>query len=295
MKPPVFAYHDPSSVEEAVELLARHGPGAKVLAGGQSLLPLLNLRLARPEVLVDINRIDSLDYVAEESGWLRVGARVRQRRVERDPAVRGAVPLLAEAVRYVGHVQIRNRGTVCGSLAHADPAAELPAVAVAVGARMVARSRAGVREIPAEGFFTGPLSTALRPDELLVEVRFPCSPPGWGWAFVEVSNRHGDYALCAVAAGVCVAEGRVQDARLVYAGTGPVPVRLPQAEEALRQVWPLEHALQAASSTARELLQPEGDIHASAAFRRHLAGVLTARAVRLAYRRAVDRVGGARA
>ncbi|MDR7615644.1 MAG: xanthine dehydrogenase family protein subunit M [Armatimonadota bacterium] len=295
MKPPVFDYQDPASVEEALELLARHGAAAKVLAGGQSLMPLLNLRLARPEVVVDINRIDALDYLTEESGWLRVGARVRQRRLEREAEVRRMVPLLTEAVRFVGHPQIRNRGTVCGSLAHADPAAELPAVAVAVGARLVARSRSGVREIPAEEFFTGPLTTALRPDELLAEARFPCTGPDWGWAFLEVSNRHGDYALCAVAAGVRAGDGRIQDARLAYAGAGPVPVRLREAEAALVEHSDLEEGIRAASAEARRVLQPDGDLHASSEFRRHLAAVLTARTVRLAWTRARTCSGGAHA
>lgn len=292
MKPPVFEYHDPASEEEAVELLARYGGEAKVLAGGQSLVPLLNLRLARPRALVDINRIDALDYIREESGWLRVGARVRQRRVERDGTVGRAVPLLAEAVRYVGHPQIRNRGTVCGSLAHADPAAELPAVAVAVGARMVARGPSGLRELAAEEFFAGPLLTALRPDELLVEARFPCTGPGWGWAFTEVSHRHGDYALCAVAAGVRVEAGRVQDARVVCAGVGPVPVRVRAAEAALVGQGSVEEAVRAAAAEARQNVQPEGDVHASAEFRRHLAGVLTARALRTAWSRASGQTGG---
>ncbi len=290
MKPPVFDYHDPASVEEAVELLARYGPGAKVLAGGQSLLPLLNLRLARPECLVDINRIRALDSLTEEGGWLRVGAGVRQRAVERAEAVARQVPLLAEAVRFVGHPQIRNRGTVCGSLAHADPAAELPAVAVALGAQLVAHSKDGVREIPAEEFFVDPLTTRLKPHELLVEARFPCTAPGWGWAFEEVSNRHGDYALCAVAAGVRVESGRVVDARLAYAGVGPVPTRLPQAEQAAVESSPWEEAVRAAAEEAQRHLHPDGDIHASPEFRRHLAAVLTRRALVAAYRRA--RSGG---
>lgn len=295
MKPPVFEYHDPGSVDEAVELLGRYGGEAKVLAGGQSLLPLLNLRLARPRALVDINRIDALDYVRQESGWLRVGARVRQRTVERDGAVERAVPLLAEAVRYVGHPQIRSRGTVCGSLAHADPAAELPAVAVALGARMVACSPAGLRELPAEEFFTGPLLTALGPDELLVEVQFPCTAPGWGWAFVEVSHRHGDYALCAVAAGVRLDGSQVREARVVCAGVGPVPTRVREAETALVGQASEDEAARAAAEEARRHVQPEADIHASADFRRHLAGVLTHRAVRLAWSRAAATAGGVHA
>ncbi len=292
MKPPVFQYHDPTSVEEAVELLAGYGPAGKVLAGGQSLVPLLNLRLARPDALVDINRVDELDYLVEEAGWLRVGARVRQRQVERAPQVSRAVPLLAEAVRFVGHPQIRNRGTVCGSLAHADPAAELPAVAVAVGAHLVARRRGAVREIPADRFFLDPLTTALQPDELLVEARFPCTAPGWGWAFVEVANRHGDYALCGVAAGVRVEAGRVVDARLAYAGVGPVPVRVREAEAALVEIPDFPQALRAASQEAASRVRPDGDLHASAPFRRHLAAVLTARAAQLAHHRAREVAGG---
>ncbi len=280
MKPPIFEYRDPTSLEEAVDCLAEWGEGAKVLAGGQSLIPMLNLRLARPDCLVDINRLDELDYLHEESGWLRVGARVRQRRVELSQEVTRRVPLLAEAVRFVGHPQIRNRGTVCGSLAHADPAAELPGVAVALGARLLAQSRGGIRQIPAEEFFTGQLTTALRPDELLVEVQFPVFPPGWGWAFVEVTNRHGDYALCGVAAGVRVEEGRVREARIAYVGAGPTPARLREVEAAALEDF------RAAGEEARARLRPDGDLHASAEFRRHLAGVLTRRALRLAVARA---------
>lgn len=295
MKPPIFDYYDPTSVEEAVDLLARHGPGAKVLAGGQSLLPLLHLRFARPDCLVDINRIGTLDFLTQEGGWLRVGAGVRQRTVERAELVARQVPLLAEALHFVGHPQIRNRGTVCGSLAHADPAAELPAVAVALGAQLVARSKDAVREIPAGEFFVGPLITRLRPDELLVEVRFPCTAAGWGWAFLEVANRYGDYALCAVAAGVKVESGRVVGARLAYAGVGPVPVRLPEAEQAALQASSWDEAVRAAGEEARRYLQPDGDIHASAEFRRHLAAVLTRRALAAAYRRAISSVGGVHA
>lgn len=280
MKPPVFEYCDPTTVEEAVDCLAERGEAAKVLAGGQSLLPLLNLRLARPDCLVDINRLDELDYLHEEAGWLRVGARVRQRRVEESEEVARRVPLLAEAVRYVGHPQIRNRGTVCGSLAHADPAAELPGVAVALGARLLVRSRLGTREIPAEQFFTGQLTTALRPDELLVEAQFPVFPAGWGWAFVEVTNRHGDYALCGVAAGVYVEDRRVRDVRLAYVGAGPTPVRLREVELAAVEDF------RVAGEEARARLSPDGDLHASAEFRRHLAAVLTGRALRRAFERA---------
>lgn len=295
MKPPVFDYYDPASVEEALDLLARYAPGAKVLAGGQSLLPLLNLRLARPECLIDINRIRTLDFLVQEGGWLRVGAGVRQRTVERADLVARQVPLLAEAIRFVGHPQIRNRGTVCGSLAHADPAGELPAVAVALGAWLVARSKDSVREIPAEEFFVNPLITRLRPDELLVEVRFPCTAPGWGWAFLEVSNRHGDYALCAVAAGVEVESGHVVSARLAYAGVGPVPVRLPEAEQAAVQSSSWGEAVRAAGEEARSRLRPDVDIHASAEFRCQLAAVLTRRALTAAYQRAMGSAGGVHA
>jgi CO/xanthine dehydrogenase FAD-binding subunit len=283
VKPPVFQYHDPRTLPEALELLRSYGGEAKVLAGGQSLVPLLNLRLVRPKALVDINRIGELDYIEEEDGWVRIGAVVRQRAAERSSLVRERVPLLSQALRWVGHPAIRNRGTVCGSLAHADPAAELGAVAAALDARFVIQNLDRQRVVGPEAFFVTYLTTSLEPDEILVEVRFPTSSPGWGWVFEEVSVRHGDYALAAVAAGIRLEEGRVVDARLAYAGVGPIPVRLREAEAALLAASTFEGGVEAAAQEAMGRLQPDGDLHASSEFRRHLAAALTRRALRRAY------------
>jgi xanthine dehydrogenase iron-sulfur cluster and FAD-binding subunit A len=288
MKPTRFHYYDPRTLYEALALLREHGDDGKILAGGQSLLPLLSMRLAHPRVLIDISHIAELDYIRATDGEVCIGAAARQRTVEHSDAVR-RVPLLAEAIRCVGHPQIRNRGTVCGSLAHADPAAELPGVAAALGATFVVRNGTGERLLSADEFFVHYLTTSLNTDEMLVEVRFPIFPEGWGWAFEEVSNRHGDYALCGVAAGVRLEDGRVADARLAYVGAGPVPVRLTEAERAAASLG-IEDGARAAAAEAESRLEPDSDIHASGEFRRHLAGVLTQRALRRAYEQAV--VGG---
>ena len=291
MKPPPFEYHDPSSVEEALALLREHGDEAKALAGGQSLVPLLNFRLARPRHLVDLNRIPSLDYIREDDGAVAVGAMTRQRAVERSPLVRERCPLLAEAMPLVGHFQIRNRGTVGGSLAHADPAAELPAVVTALGGALVARRAGGQRVLPAERFFVAYLTTALAPDELLVEARFPAPPPRSGSAFLEVSRRHGDFALVGVAAVVTLDEGGVlTHAALALTGVGPTPVLAEAAAQLLVGDRPTPRAFEAAAREVSGGLRPDADLHASAEYRRHVAGVLARRALA----RAVERAGGAR-
>ena len=280
MKPAPFRYERPSQVEEATALLAEHGPEAKVLAGGQSLMPLLNMRLARPAVLVDVARIASLDYLRAENGHLEIGAATRARDAELSAEARARCPMLAEALQWVGHVEIRNRGTVCGSLAHADPSAELPMVAVAVDAELVARSSRGTRTIPASEFFVSYLTTALEPDELLTEVRFPVLGPTTGWSFVEFARRHGDYAIVAAAtvldrgpAGAC------SRARVVLGGVDATPIRATAAEQALvgRPLSPEQFA--AAGSQAAAELDPPGDVQASGAYRRKLAAVLVERAL----------------
>jgi len=225
MKPPPFEYFTPASVEDALALLGEHREQAKVLAGGQSLVPLLNFRLARPRYLVDLNGIPHLDYIREEDGWLAIGAMTRQRAVERSALVRDRCPLLAEAMPQIGHVQIRNRGTIGGSLAHADPAAELPAIVAALGGRLVVRGPDGERVMAPERFFVGYLTTALEPFELLVGVRLPVRRSRTGHAFVEVSRRHGDFALVGVAAALTLdAAGACADAALALTGVGPTPV-----------------------------------------------------------------------
>ncbi|MBE1585755.1 FAD binding domain-containing protein [Nonomuraea angiospora] len=274
MKPPPFEYHAPRDLDEALRTLAE--VGGKVLAGGQSLIPMLNMRLAAPEHLVDINRVQGLAAMETTRDGVRVGATVRHSQAERA----GAHPLLSRALRLVAHPVIRNRGTVVGSLVHADPAAELPAVlAVLGGSVRVARLRGQVRDVGAEEFFVGPMESAVQPGELAVSAFFPALGPRTGAAFEEVARRHGDYALAGVCAVVTLDEdGWVEAARLACIGVGHVPIVVDVTES------PAD-----AARIVRDRVEPEGDIHASAAYRRHLAGVLAERAVRNATREAQDR------
>jgi len=289
MKPAPFAYHRPATLDEALALLAEHGGEAKPLAGGQSLIPAMNFRLARPAVLVDLNRVAELGYVRAGRDGLQIGAMTRQRAVERSEAVRSAAPLLAEAMPFIAHPQIRNRGTVGGSLAHADPAAELPAVMLALEARFRARGPQGERWIPAGEFFTGILETALGPDELLLEVAVPKSPARTGYAFAELARRRGDYALVGVAARVTLdRRGRCQAARITLFSVGDGPVLATAAAAMLDGQEPSPEAMRAAADAAAQRdIDPPSDIHASAAYRRRLAAVLTRRALQ----RAVERAG----
>lgn len=282
MKPPKFDYHAPTTVEQALELLGRYGGDAKVLAGGQSLMPLLNFRLSRPAALVDLNRIPSLAYVREQDGQVRFGAMTRQRTIEFSPVVRERVPLLGEATRWVGHLPIRTRGTIGGSIAHADPAAEYPAVLTALEGEVVARGPKGERVVKAKDLFQTYLTTSLTPDEILVEVRMPAMPAGAGYALEEFARRHGDFAIVGIAAVVVKDGARCALARLATAGAGPVPVRLRAAEEILERDGLTDAAIEAASRRVSELVSPDSDIHASADYRRHLAGVLTKRALKRA-------------
>ncbi len=288
MKPPPFDYYPAESVEQALELLARFGYDAKPLAGGQSLVPAMNFRLAQPAVLVDLNPIADLAYIRPTENGLRIGAMTRQRAVERSSLVAERAPLLHETMPHIAHPQIRNRGTFGGSLAHADPAAELPAVAVALDARLRLQSPRGERWIPAADFFVGLFTTALEPDELLVEVEIPALPPRTGWSFQEVARRHGDFALVGVAATVTLSPGGpIQRARLVFLSVGEGPVEARQAQETLAGQSPDPEVLRAAAETAAERdIEPVGDIHASADFRRHLAKVLARRALEQAVARA---------
>jgi carbon-monoxide dehydrogenase medium subunit len=280
VKPAPFGYLAPAHRQEALDALRRYGPEAKLLAGGQSLVPLLAMRLARPAVLIDLNRAADLAYVKPRRGGLAIGAMTRQRVAEHDPRIRVRLPLLREAVRWVGHPQIRNRGTIGGSLAHADPAAELPAAAVVLGATFVLASSRGERVVDAGEFFTGYLTTAIEPDEMLAEVRFPAMPAGAGWAFAEIARRHGDFALVGVAVMLRGdANGRCTDARLAFTGVGAGPVRLAEVERALVGRRVAAPAAGEVGRLASSLLDPEGDIHATARYRRHVAGVLATRAL----------------
>jgi carbon-monoxide dehydrogenase medium subunit len=277
VKPPPFLYVRPPSVEEALAVLASHGDEAKVLAGGQSLIPLLNFRLARPSVLIDLGRVQGLDTITDDGGPLRIGAMVRQRTLEESPLVARSCPLLIKALHHVGHVQIRNRGTVGGSIAHADPAAELPTIAVALDAVMEAIGPEGQRTIPAQEFFEGPFTTTLRPDELLVAVVFP-STAGRRTAFVEISRRAGDFALAGVAA-VLSGDRTVAEVSLAALGVGPSATRLTAAEDAVRgHSLEAEILRDAATAAAREV-SPFDDVHADATYRREAVGALVTRAL----------------
>lgn len=279
MKPPKFDYHAPKSVEEALALLERYGGDAKLLAGGQSLMPLLNFRLSRPAALVDLNRIPSLAYIKEADGQVKLGAMTRQRTIEFSPVVKERLPLLREATRWVGHLPIRTRGTIGGSIAHADPSAEYPAVLAALEGEVVARSPRGERVIKAADLFQTYLTTNLDADEIVVEVRLPAMPAGAGYALEEFARRHGDFAIIGIAAMVVREGQRCTTARLAVAGAGAVPVRVRAAEEILERDGLGDAAIEAAARRASELVSPDSDIHASSDYRRHLTGVLTKRAL----------------
>lgn len=277
MKPPPFKYYAPTSLAEALTRLAEHGGEAKALAGGQSLIPTMNFRLAQPEALVDLNHIPELSYIRPSSdGGLAIGAMTRHRQVERSALIKERAPLIYETMPFIAHPQIRNRGTFGGSLAHADPAAELPAVTTVLDARFVIQSKRGKREVPAQEFFVDLFTTSLEPEELLVEVILPPQPARTGYAFREVSRRHGDYALVGAAASVTLDRaGQCESARLVYFSVGPGPVEAVQASALLTGQALTPAAIEAAAETAASAdIDPSGDIHASAGYRRHLAKVL---------------------
>jgi aerobic carbon-monoxide dehydrogenase medium subunit len=282
VKPAPFAYHAPASVDEAVGLLATLGDEAKVLAGGQSLIPMLNLRLTRFEALVDLGRIPSLRTIEPVDGAsdaVRVGAMVRQCDVGRDPLIAARVPLLARATPLIGHFQIRNRGTLGGSVAHADPAAEYPAVAAAVDAEIEAHGPAGIRTIPAADFFAGTWTTALEPDEVLTAVRFPTWGPGSGFAVREMARRHGDFAIVGAVCGLQVGDGSVARAAIALLGMDSIPRRADAAEAALvgRGIDTID--AEEVGRLAVAGLEPPDDLHASGGLRRRAAAALTARAI----------------
>ena len=287
MKPPPFEYRAPQSLDEALSLIEELGEDARPLAGGQSLIPLLSFRLARPSHLIDLADVPELRSIRLDGGQLVIGAMVRERVAERDGSVREAAPLLTYALPLIGHPAIRSRGTIGGSLAHSDPAAELPTVALTLDVELVARSRArGERTIPAADFFTGFFSTALESDELLTEIHIHPQPPGTGSAFEEVARRHGDFAIVGVAAMVRVEAERITEARVVLAGVSDVPVRAFDAEAVLAGAELTDELLGKAARQAANSLSPPSDLHGSSAYRRHVAGVLIRRAVRVAAERA---------
>jgi aerobic carbon-monoxide dehydrogenase medium subunit len=290
MKPASFAYFAPQEIDEALELLERHGDEAKILAGGQSLMPLLSLRLARPGVIVDINRLANLAFIRKRSDrGLTLGALTRQRALERSPEVQSQSPLLAATMPFIAHFQIRNRGTLGGSLAHADPAAELPAVAVILEAELVLRSARDERVVQAEDFFLGYMTTAMKPNELLSEIRIPARRPKAGWAIEEVARRRGDFAMVGVAAMVELdGNNRCQDARIALFGVGEKPERMERAEQLVRGKEMSESQLAAGAQAVSDDLRPLADVHASAEYRKEVGGFLTRRALANAFKRAQE-------
>ena len=288
MKPAPFEYFAASSLAEALELKARYGDEARFLAGGQSLIPAMNFRLAQPAVLIDINAIDTLSRISNDHpNQISIGALVRYRALERSAAIAAAQPLLAEAVPLIAHPQIRNRGTLAGNLAHADPASELPAVMLAADALMLIQSTRGVRSVSAADFFVGLYSTALEPDEMLTRIDLPQLAPNTGCAFIEVSRRRGDYAMMGVAAMLTLThEGNCADARLACCNAGPTPMKLVRTANALLGTRVDAATIAEASQLAPAEIDPVGNVHASAAFQRHLVSVLTRRALSLAVTRA---------
>jgi carbon-monoxide dehydrogenase medium subunit len=286
VKPAAFDYYAPSSVSDAIGLLTE-SDDPKILAGGQSLMPLLNMRLAQPTALVDLNQIAELAYVRVEGTELAVGAMTRQRTLESDSAALGAVPVLAEILEHVGHMSTRNRGTVGGSLAHADPAAELPTAAVGLDATLIVAGRDGTRVVAACDFFVTYLTTAIGADEILVEVRFPAVPDGTGYAFEELSRRHGDFALAAVLALVRLdATGHIEAASISIGGANPVPVRAHESEALLLGELASASVLAAAAEQTRRAIAPMSDVHASADYRREVTGPIARRALERAVSRA---------
>ena len=279
MKPAPFDYHAPRSVGEAVELLAAHGDDAKILAGGQSLVPAMNFRLARPAVLVDINRIAELDFCATNDRVLRIGALARHTRFERAVTEGPLGMLLADVVRYIAHLPIRVRGTFAGSLAHADPAAEWCVVAATLDAEIRARGKDGERTIDAAAFFRSILTTSLRPDELITEVRLPALGPDWRFGFAEFSRRAGDFALGMALAVLRLDGARITEARIGIGGAGDRPLRISEAERTLEGTMPGPEALAEAGAIAAARVDPFEDLHATAAYRRDLVRVMTKRAL----------------
>lgn len=283
MKPPPFTYHAPGSVREVVDLLAEHGEDARILAGGQSLVPTMNFRLARPDHLVDINGVDELDYIEERDGRLRIGALARHAAFETPVASGPLATLLPGIARHIAHLPIRTRGTFCGSIAHADPASEWCLAAVTLDADIVARSTDGERVLPASGFIEGPLSTGLQADEIVVEVQLPVLSAGLRTGFAEFSRRAGDFALAMACATVALEDGRIAEARLGIGGAAETPTRVTEAEKALLGMAPDAEAAGLAARLASEAITPLEDIHGSAEYRRELAAAMARRALMAAF------------
>lgn len=288
MKPAAFEYVRAESVAHAVEVLAA-GDG-KVIAGGQSLMPMMNFRLVKPSVLVDINAIADLDRVERDGSRLRIGALVRHFMTARDPIVASSAPIVTEAMKHVAHLTVRNRGTFCGSVCHADPAAEMPMMTVLLDGRIHAVSTRGARVIPVSAFFAGSLVTSLEPDEFVTAIDLAIPSEDTGYGFHEYARRHGDYALAAVAVLMRCEDGRAKDVRIAVMGVDEMPIRIAAAEELLEGAAPSEDAVGSAVAALRAAISPNSDLNASAEYRRHLAGALAGRAIRDAWSRAREKV-----
>ena len=288
MKPAPFEYHAPDSIERALDLISQYAGEAKILAGGQSLVPAMNFRVVQPSMLIDLNRVGELSYIREEGNVIRVGAMARERHLEFDATIAKRTPLLHEAVPFIAHPQIRNRGTLGGSIVNADPAAELPVLMLALRARLKAKNISGERWIDAQDFFVGMFTTALEPDEILVEIELPFMPPRTGWSFMEVAPRAGDYAMMGVAALVTLDEaGKCKAAKLVYLNAGDGPVDAVEAANRLHGQALNDKLIESTASLASEKeINPFGNIHASIDFQHHLAKVLTKNALKQAMERA---------
>ncbi len=285
MKPAPFQYECPETVEGVLAVLQRYGEDSKVLAGGQSLIAMMNTRAVQPRVVVDISQVPGLDTLAIENDALVIGALVRHSEVAESSTVREVSPLISEVYPHVAHLPVRNRGTLAGNLSHADPASEMPAVMLVIDASITLRSHNNVRTLPAEDFFRGPFETAAQPDELLTEIRIPLAPAGQGWGFREFSPRKGDFALASVATVMSVADGVVENVRLACAGVGPCAKRVADAEGLLTGTAPSEEAFAAAAETVVATIDPQEDFHADAAYRRDLVQSLVRRALADAHSR----------
>jgi len=287
MKPAPFKYICATSLEHALSLKAQHGDEAKFLAGGQSLIPTMNFRLARPAVLIDINEIAGLAGIHITAGPTRVGPLTRYRALQRDAAFAGSFPLIAEALPHIAHPQIRNRGTIGGNLSHADPASELPAIALALGARFRLQAAKQERWVEASNFFVGALTTDLKPDEMLVEIELPPAKPRTGTSFMEIARRRGDFAIAGVAAMVTIGDRQeCTEVRLTFCGVGETPVNASSAARSLIGYVATEAALRDISASVQTMIDPGGSVQATADYQRHIAGVLAERALQTAYQRA---------
>lgn len=287
MKPSAFEYFTPSTVKEALQLLKSQGDGAKIIAGGQSLVAMMNFRAARPTALVDINNIKELDYLREEGNEIAIGALTRERTVEASPLIKEKCPILAKAISHIGHLPIRFRGTIGGSLVHADPTAEIPIASVAMGAKIKIAGLSGERVVDASDFFLTYLTSAVEEDEMLVEVRIPTFPPkSTAWSYVDISRRHGDFAIVAVASILSMDGGGVcREARIALGGVAPTPIRVKSAEEVLAGQKITDKLIEEAAIKAAESedVNPDSDYHATAEYRKAMAKVLTQRGLKEAW------------